>query len=516
MKFNFKQLVLPLNLEIKLPDDDPVRLLDSICDELDYSELYKTYDRAWRKYDPKMLFKLIVYGYIRGYYSCRDIEKACHRDICFMWLLNGNSVPDSATFARFQNERLTSVIEKLFYQLILLLHDQGEIPFENIFVDGTKIEANANKYTFVWKSAVEKFSGKLSVKSERKLDEIKQRYSLNKDLNTLQTLKALNTLAELYGITFVSGRGKHKTQLQKDIELLTEYIEKEEKYSKYLGLIGANRNSMSKTDNDATFMHLKEDHMRNGQLKPAYNIQIGVESEYIVGIGSYTDRTDVRTLIPFLERINKNTNSVYRNVIADAGYESEENYTYLNDNNQVSYIKPTNYEISKTRKYKTDIFRAEHMEYNKDKDCFICSQGKELKYIYSRHYTSANGYGIENRIYRADDCSCCPLKDECYSSKREYKEIKVSLRFLEQRKRSTENITSEQGIKLRVNRSIQVEGAFGVIKQDMGFKRFLTRGKRKTETQFFLIAFAFNVMKLQSRLENGRFNSDLFEIRNTA
>ncbi len=283
MKFNFKQLILPLNLEIKLPDDDPVRLLDSICDELDYSELYKTYDRAWRKYDPKMLFKLIVYGYIRGYYSCRDIEKACHRDICFMWLLNGNSVPDSATFARFQNERLTSVIEKLFYQLILLLHDQGEIPFENIFVDGTKIEANANKYTFVWKSAIEKFSGKLSVKSERKLDEIKQRYSLNKDLNTVQTLKALNTLSELYGITFTSGKGKHKTQLQKDIELLTEYIEKEEKYSQYLGLIGTNRNSMSKTDSDATFMHLKEDHMRNGQLKPAYNIQIGVESEYIVG-----------------------------------------------------------------------------------------------------------------------------------------------------------------------------------------------------------------------------------------
>ncbi len=516
MKYNFKQLVLPLNLEIKLPDDDPVRLLNSICDELDYTELYKTYDRAWRKYDPKMLFKLIVYGYIRGYYSCRDIEKACHRDICFMWLLNGSSVPDSATFARFQNERLTSVIEKLFYQFIMLLHNQNEIPFENIFVDGTKIEANANKYTFVWKSAIEKFSARLTFKSEKNLEEIKQKYSLNKDLNTVQTLKALNALAELYGITFISGKGKHKTQLQKDIELLNGYIEKEEKYSKYLGLIGTNRNSMSKTDSDATFMRLKEDHMRNGQLKPAYNIQIGVESEYIVGIGSYTDKNDVRTLIPFLERIKKNTNKVYSNVIADAGYESEENYKYLKDNNQVSYIKPQNYELSKTRKYKTDIFRAEHMEYNREKDCFICSQGNELKYNYSKQYTSANGYALEQRIYRAEDCRCCALKDKCFSRKREYKEIKVSLRFLEQRKKSTENITSEKGIRLRVNRSIQVEGAFGVIKQDMGFKRFLTRGKQKTETQFYILAFAFNVMKLQSRLENGRFNVDLFEIRDTA
>lgn len=516
MNLNFKQLVLPLNLEVKLPDDDPVRLLDSICDELDYTELYKTYDRTWRKYDPKLLFKLIVYGYIRGYYSCRDIEKACLRDICFMWLLNGSSVPDSATIARFQNERLTPVIERLFYQFILLLHDRGEIPFENIFIDGTKIEANANKYTFVWKSAIEKFSTKLSEKSQQKLSELKQRYSIPNDFTLHQCLKHLNMLFNLYGIKFVSGKGKHKTQLQKDIEALNDYIEKDGKYSKYLGLIGTNRNSMSKTDTDATFMHLKDDHMRNGQLKPAYNIQIGVESEYIVGIGSFTERNDVRTLIPMLERIKRNTDKIYTNVIADAGYESEENYTYLNDNNQVSYIKPINYELSKTRKYKTDIFRAEHMEYREDSDEFVCSQGKELKYIHSKSSTSFNGYAIEHRVYRADDCSYCPLRDKCFSSKRNSKEIKVSLRFLGQRKKSAKNITTEQGIKLRVNRSIQVEGAFGIIKQDMGFRRFLTRGKHKTETQFFLIAFAFNLMKLQSRLENGRFNSDLFELRNTA
>lgn len=516
MKFNFRQLVLPLNLEYNIPHNDPVRLLDSICDELDYTDLYRSYDRTWRKYDPKLLFKLIVYGYMRGYYSCRDIENACKDNIRFMWLLNGSSVPDSATIARFQNERLTPIMENLFYQFIELLHSMNEVRFENIFIDGTKIEANANKYSFVWKSAIEKFSAKLSAKAQNKLLQLKQSYSLPNDFTLSQCLDYLNRLFNLYGYRYISGKGKHKTQLQKDIEILTEYIQKEKKYNRYLGLIGTNRNSMSKTDSDATFMHLKEDHMRNGQLKPAYNIQIGVESEYIVGIGSFTERNDVRTLIPMLERIKKNTNKVYTNVIADAGYESEENYTYLDDNNIVSYIKPINYELSKTRKYRTDIFRAEHMEYNKDKDRFVCSQGNELKYIYSRHSTSANGYAIEHRIYRADDCSSCPLKDKCFSSKRSCKEIKVSLRFLEQRKRSTENITTEQGIKLRVNRSIQVEGAFGIIKQDMGFRRFLTRGKHKTEAQFFLIAFAFNLMKLQSRMENGRFNSDLFMLGNTA
>lgn len=516
MKFNSRQLILPFNLEYNIPENDFVRLLDNVCEQLDYSELYRTYYRKWRKYDPKMLFKIIVYGYICGCYSCRDIEKACKDSIRFMWLLNGSSAPDSATIARFQNFQLMSVIEKLFYRLIELLYSMDEICFENIFVDGTKIEANANRYSFVWKSSIEKFSSKLYAKSQVKLSEIKQRYALDESYTLVQCLDYLKSMFDLYGYKVVSGKGKHKTQLQKDIEVLTDCAEKERNYDKYLGLIGTNRNSMSKTDNDATFMHLKEDHMRNGQLKPAYNIQIGVESEYIVGVGSFSDRNDVHTLIPMLERIKHNTKRVYRNVIADAGYESEENYTYLNDNNQISYIKPTNYELSKTRKYKTDIFRAEHMKYDKDEDCFICSQGDKLTYSASRHSVSANGYAIEHRIYRANGCKDCPMKDKCFSSKRENKEIKVSLNFLEQRKNSTKNITSEKGIKLRVNRSIQVEGAFGVIKQDMGFRRFLTRGKRKTETQFFLISFAFNLMKLYSRIENGRFNVDLFELRNTA
>ena len=513
---NSRQLVLPLNLEILLPQNDPVYLLNDICEELDFSQLYSSYGRVWRKYDPKMMFKLVVYGYIRGYYSCRDLENACKRDICFMWLLNGCSVPDSATFARFQNERLAPVMEKLFFQLVQKLYSLGEISFSNIFVDGTKIEANANRYSFVWKSAIEKFSNKLSAKAQSKISNIQERYSLNGNLSLEQCISCLMDQAELCNIKLVSGKGKHKTQLQKDIEILLEYAEKDNKYSKYLSQIGSERNSMSKTDPDATFMRMKEDHMRNGQLKPAYNIQIGVESEYIVGIGSFTDRNDVKTLIPFLNKIKQNTGKRHINVVADAGYESEENYRYLEEHNQASYIKPINYELSKTRKYTTDIFRAEHMEYNEERDTYICSQGNELKFVYSKQSTTKNGYKVETKIYRADSCEHCPLKEKCFTNKRNCKQIQVSEPFARLRKKSMENICSEEGIRLRVNRSIQVEGAFGVIKQDMGFRRFLTRGKRKTETQFMLIAFAYNICKLQSRKENGRFKQQLFELKNTA
>jgi transposase len=516
MKSNFYQLILPLNLEIKIPEDDPVRLLNDICDELDYSNLYKSYCRAWRKYDPVTLFKIIVYGYMNEKYSCRDLEGACKRDICFMWLLNGLSVPDSATFARFQNERLVEVIEDLFYQFINKLAQMNEVRFKNIFVDGTKIEANANKYTFVWKKAIEKYSAKLTQKSLERIAEIKTYYGLNEQLGLQECIEELNKQASLERVAFVYGKGKHKTALQKHIEYLTETAKKQGEYGKYLQLMGGDRNSLSKTDTDATFMRMKEDYMRNGQLKPAYNIQIGVESEYIVGISSHTDRSDVQTLIPFLERIRKHTDKSFRNVIADAGYESEENYTYLMEHKQTSYIKPTNYEISKTRKYKSDLYNIENMRYDEATDSFTCVNGEQLYFTYKREVKTKNGYTVEQRYYRTTSCAQCPNRNKCYKSKRDYKEIKVSLRFLEQRKRSLANIISETGTKLRMNRSIQVEGAFGVIKQDMSFRRFLTRGKRKTETQFFLLAFAFNILKLKFRQENARFGKDLFELKQAA
>ena len=515
MIVNEKQVILPLNLGIKIPSDDPVRKLDEICEELDYSELYKQYARSWRKFDPKMLFKILVYGYMNGKYSCRDIEKACRRDICFMWLLNGSAVPDNTTIARFQNNTLLPVIEKLFYQVVEKLYELNEIRFENIFIDGTKIEANANKYTFVWKSQVEKYSSKLSEKTKDKILDLKLRYGLKEDLDLSSCLEWIELQARLCGIKFVYGIGKHKTQIQKDIEYLTEVINKQGKYAKYLALMNK-RKSLSKTDVDATFMRMKEDHMRNGQLKPAYNIQIGVESEYIVGIGSFTDRSDVNTLIPFLSKVRRNTAKIYKNVIADAGYESEENYRYLEENGQTSYIKPVNYEISKTRKYKANKYRVENMAYDKESDEFTCANGDKLKYICSSTKLAANGYEIERRHYKNESCNECRYRKECHSAVNENRTIKVSLKFLEKRRQSLRNITTNTGIKLRVNRSIQVEGAFGVIKQDMGFRRFLTRGKRKTETQFYLLAIAFDIQKLCSRIEKGRFNVDLFKIQDTA
>ena len=209
----------------------------------------------------------------------------------------------------------------------------GEVKFKNLFVDGTKIEAYANKYTFVWKKAVEKNLTKLDRKIETVLLVIAERYGFTSEVPLDECHEALVRQAQWLNLEFAIGKGHHKTQLQRDIETLEGFLSKKAEYASHLGKFG-NRNSYSKTDVDATFMHMKEDHMRNGQLKPGYNIQIGVESEYIVGVGSFSNRTNVNTLIPFLNRIQSHTHRKFERIIADAGYESSENYLYLEENGQ--------------------------------------------------------------------------------------------------------------------------------------------------------------------------------------
>lgn len=505
------QVLLPINFEAMIAEDDAVRLLVEICDELDYTNLYKTYDRKRRSLSPETMFEILVYGYMRGIYSTRGLEEACRRDICFMWILQEEPVPDHSTISRFMSKRLCPVIEELFYQLVMKLYSTNEIAFENMFVDGTKIEANANRYTFVWAKAVSKQLEKLEKKITALTEIICVRYGF-KSTTSCEVLEEMKMRAELLKVEFVKGKGKHKTQLQKDFEILEEYINRKEKYIEQLGICGK-RKSYSKTDTSATFMRMKDDHMQNGQLKPGYNVQIGVESEYIIGLALFPNPTDVNTLVPFLERFKEKTKLKVDKIIADAGYESEENYVYLKENNQQPFIKPKNYEKSKTKKFKENIYRVENLFYDKERDLFICPEGRELKYQNLHYEKSGNGYLIEKKVYQNENCNNCPHRNNCHKSENNYRTIKVSKNFERLSNESLNNIMSDEGILLRVNRSIQAEGAFGIIKQDMNFKRFILRGKENTEMQFFILAMAFNIQKLHNKTQSGRNKQHLFELK---
>ena len=503
------QVVLPLNLGICIPKGDLVFKVAEICEKLDYTKLFATYVRAWRKVNPVTMFEILVFAYMNRIFTSREIESACRTDIRFMWLLGGEPAPSASTIVRFTRGHLAEVIEDLFYQFVAKLCEMGEVKFKNLFVDGTKIEAYANKYTFVWKKAVEKNLTKLDRKIETVLLVIAERYGFTSEVPLDECHEALVRQAQWLNLEFAIGKGHHKTQLQRDIETLEGFLSKKAEYASHLGKFG-NRNSYSKTDVDATFMHMKEDHMRNGQLKPGYNIQIGVESEYIVGVGSFSNRTDVNTLIPFLNRIQSHTHRKFERIIADAGYESSENYLYLEENGQECYIKPQNYEISKTRRYKADPYSVENMAYDPKKDEYTCPDGRKLKFRRESKKTTENGYVVATRYYSNDKCGRCPHKNKCHRSQKGYRTIRVNQVLSEYRPQVLDALTSETGVLLRMNRSIQVEGVFGVLKEDYGFRRFLTRGRVNIETQFFLLAFAFNIEKLSNRTKKGRLGLDLF------
>ncbi|MPQ65004.1 IS1182 family transposase, partial [Clostridium estertheticum] len=384
------QLVFPIETGILIPEDDSVRLLSQILEELYYTKLNEAYSSQGRNpvVEPKILFKILVYAYMNDIYSSRKIEKACKRDINFMWLLQGNPVPDHATIARFRSKRLVDAVDDLFNQFVEKLKTYGEVEFKNIFIDGTKIEANANKYTFVWKKSTERFKAKLYEKIKKIVEEINLEFETEyiipepkAEVIYLQNiLDFLNENKESNNIEFVHGKGKRKTKVQRFIESISEAIERLNKYDNYSKIFDG-RNSFSKTDQDSTFMHMKEDHMRNSQLKPGYNMQIGVEGEYIVGLDISSERSDQLTFIPFLKKLKENLSQIFDSIIADAGYESEENYMYLESTGQNTFIKPQTYESMKKRSFKNNISKRENMNYDEINDEYTCHNNKKLKVI---------------------------------------------------------------------------------------------------------------------------------------
>ena len=409
------QLKLPLNLETIIPDNDSVRLLSQFVEAMDLTDLYSTYERI-NSVSPRTLLKIVLYSYMNGDYSSRSMELNCKRDINFMFLLEGSPAPDHATFARFRSIHFAPCSKRILAEMSNALFDMGEISGETIFIDGTKIEASANKYTFVWKKAVTKNQTKLLQKLADFVAECELLYDIKivygntiKIKHVKKLRKKLYALKETENIVFVHGIGKRKTPLQKSIETLESYLNRLKKYNQQIHIC-AERNSYSKTDHDDTFMRMKEDAMGNGQLKPA------------------------------------------------------------------------NYEISKTRKYKNDIGKIENMEYDVKKDIYTCRNGKNLRVDHIRHSKSKTGYVSEKTIYKCEDCNGCPYKSECIKGnncktplEERTKTLQVAKTFLKHRKEDLDRILSEEGILFRTNRSIQAEGSFGDLKQDMQFRRYLSK-----------------------------------------
>ena len=520
------QLFLPFDSEINIPKDDQVRLLSAIIERMNLTELFATYSQSGRnEYSPRILLKICVYGYMRNCISSRELEKACIENIKFMYLLGGECPPDHNTIARFRSEHLAKCQNELQVEMTRVLMDMGEVSFEKsaVFIDGTKIESVGNRYKFVWKKSVQKNLEKLQKTILEKLPAMLQEVSINFHIGEEIRVHQLTKLRKkLYkqikndGIELVHGIGKRKSKLQKLLEAVEGWIQKLREYYKKIHICG-DRGSYCKTDEEATFMRMKEDHMLNGQLKPGYNVNVASVSEYIVGSYVSADRSDTMTTIPFMKQLQKSYE--IHSAVYDSGYESEENYRFFEEQNIDLYVKPANFEKKKQRKYRTDISRRDNMAYDSALDEYTCANGKKLTKIGIKKTKNENGYVSEKTVYECADCKGCPMKEKCIRSKSKTpleersKRLEVSKFFNEQREAMEAKIATEEGKKLRMNRSIQAEGAFAYIKTDLNFRRFLLKGKQKVGAEWTLLSMAYNVLRMHHKGQNGRLGTHLFELK---
>lgn len=488
------QLKLNFNTEVYIQNDIKLRLVKNIIERIDLTEIKKVYSSFGRKptVNPVTMLQIIIFCYSEGIFSSREIEKSCKYDLRIKYLLDGQTPPDHSTINRFR-QKIINLTPNLLSQIVEILVEEKQIDLSSIYIDGTKIEAYANRYSFVWRGSIEKWQEKLRMR-------IIKHFDLNKDLTPSQVLEVVKIVFNKVSkeciekkINFVHGQGKRKHQLQRDYEQLKDWKSKLETYQKHLEIMGNYRNSYSKTDHDATFMRMKEDHMRNGQLKPAYNIQLASASGFIIGENVSHHPSDMYTLKPFLTKLLKIHPDKLDKIVADAGYESEENYVYLAENNLTSYIKPSNYEKSKTRKYKKEQEFRKSLVYDKNQDKYKSKEGKEFVRCKDRYRKRKSGYITTTKVYRCFNWNKAGQKT---------KGIYIAETFQKYRKESLENIISDQGIEERLNRSIQAEGAFSKIKSGLNYNRFHHRGKVNVVSEICLLSIALNLNKLASKIEN--------------
>lgn len=495
-------LLLPPDIGSLIPDNHLVRVVDKVINELKLSPLFETYKGGGASsYSPRMMLKVITYGYIDKIYTNRRIEKALKENVYFMWL-SGMSTPDFTTIHNFRSKRLKEAVEDVFGSVVELLIQSGYVKAENLFVDGTKIEANANRYSYIWKKNVERHESMIKDKVKNLLlhiDQLQYEEDAEYGSHNLEELEGHITASQVDKLVEeinqkLSKGSKSKQASLAVTKLKKEYITKLKKYDQQKDMLKG-RNSCSKTDNDATFFRMKEDHLNTGQLKPGYNVQIATENQFILGYGIYQKAADTSVLIPFIDKVKTQLRGVPKNIIADSGYGSEENYEYIKDNKIGNYIKYNNFDYEKTNDYKKKIFLSDHFEYDKKEDQYKCPAGQLLDYIGVKKTKSENGYISKRRVYKSRCCDHCPHKEKCCKSKNDRK-IEISPKLIKFKDRVKRNLESEIGKKLRSQRGVDVESVFGQIKHNNQFRRFYTRGLKNVNTEWGIMSIAHNIKKM--------------------
>ena len=504
---NQNQIMLfPPSLDELIPSNHVVRIVSAVIDRLDISGILSTYRGGGNScFDPRMMLKVLIYAYLNNVYSSRKIERMLAENICFMWL-SGMSRPDYRTINYFRGKRLKTGIDSVFTQVVELLHQEGLVTLNVQYIDGTKVESSANKYTFVWRKSVEKFDSRLKQKTDALLKQIEERHAIECEEDTSAGELTVEGFSErLERLSEKIDESEISRQEARTIKKIKEEsIPKMEEYREHLEIMGE-RNSYSKTDHDATFMRMKEDHMMNGQLKPGYNVQISTENQFITHYGIYQRPTDTLTYITYQKAFRDRYGRFSDSNVADSGYGSEENYKFMTDNGIAPYVKFNMFHVEQKKKYSNNPFLPQNLFYNEKDNYYVCPMGQHMDFVREEKRYTESGFEQTVSIYMARRCHGCPLRAKCHKAKGN-RTIEVNHRLNAYKDMVRSLLTSEEGLMHRSRRPIEPEAVFGQLKANGMFKRFRLKGLSGTNVEFGLKAIAHNLMKLSNKVAF----SDLF------
>lgn len=460
-----------------------------------------------KRYNKYNLFAAIIYCFAKFKATLRDIEEKCIFDIRVSYIMEGN-IPDFSTICLFINEYIVPYQYEIFTTINKQIIKDFNLNIEDTYQDGTKIEANANKYKFVWKPT--KFHNKLDIKIKELLINIEYKYDKDKLIKAYEFNEILKDYALKNKINvnnIPSGRGKRLTKEQRNYKIGYEYLIKLLEYEEKERICGENRNSYYKTDKDATAMMLKKDYYSelSKDFHAGYNVQVMVSNLLILMYGVFQDRTDFHTFIPMHNLYFKYYGSYPKNECDDSGYGIYINYKYMRTHNIGNYVKFQSWN-GETSGKSPQLFYT----FNDGVMCLNTCIGEEVPFN-NIHQRNKDG-----KLYKFIGCNSCNYSYKC---KAKLKNKELNFRFVELipdyellKEQARNNLLSPKGIEIRINRSIQVEGTFGQIKQNMNYDRIRRRGIKNVLAEIMLICLGINIRRYFSSLDNIKFKENCWNI----
>jgi len=504
---NVFQFKLPLDFYTTVPVGDQVTSFVEIMKGIDTSKYFNDVPhRGNQGYDPHMMLRVVLFAFMNEVPSLRELEELCRYDIRYMWMVD-NQTPSFMAFQRFISHTLSASIKDIFYDICKRLIELDHIDTSILYIDGTKLEANARKNSFVWKKAILSNSTKLYEKVRTCLESLNALTGTSYIVKTTYSSYELGSICDHlierlteYGIEICYGKGKKKHFLQKKYDEMLEYFLKLKQYEEMLEICG-DRNSYSKTDRDATMMNMKYDYYnRTGVFKPGYNLQIGVSDGYVLHAGIFPNPTDTKTFIPFMEDYREAYGYLPRWPIGDAGYGSYDNYMYCIINRMELGMKYNYYGKKNEAEFKKKTYHSQNFRTNENGNK-VCPQGHEFNILKNEKYNEEGKYLQIIRTYGCGKCEGCPVRDKCTTSETG-RHVQINPILNEMQEKVDENLSTKEGKEMKKQRCIQAEGVFGEIKQDYEYVKIRRRGNENVLTEILLVLIGHNLRKYHNKKDN--------------